>query len=590
MLLNRRLSIIDLTDAGWQPMGTPDGRYYITFNGQIYNYVELRRELAALGRRFRSNSDTEVLLNAYACWGLAALPRLEGMFAFAILDTRERKLVLARDFFGIKPLYYCYPSEGFAFASEQKALLAVPGVGRRVNPERLYSYLRHGTVDHGGETLLADIHQLPPGHYLELPIDGYLKQEPVCYWHVDLARSADISFGEAASHFQRLFLESVDRHLRSDVPVGVALSGGIDSSSILMATRFLGHQTGQMHAFSFVADDTAISEEHWIDMVGKASGALVHKVRIRPEELVQDLERLIAIQDEPFLDTRLYAQFRVFGLAHEAGIKVILTGQGADELLAGYGSHVAARLGSFLDQGQWLRALRLATRAARRPDVTVRGLMLGAANAVMAPKSRAARRRLGGDPFPRWLNAAWFRDRGVLGDGSAPSHYGRPPRADGPSILKDSLGRSLSETILPSLLRYEDRNAMNFSIENRVPFLTPRIAGFVLSLPDDYLISSDGTSKAVLRTAMQGIVPGPVLARRDKIAFLTTERDWLVAVRPWITATLEGEVASGIPALCGREMVNDWALITQGRRTYDSRVWRWVNFIHWLERIGGRLD
>jgi asparagine synthase (glutamine-hydrolysing) len=510
------------------------------------------------------------------------------MFAFAVLDTQERRLLLARDFFGIKPLYYGFTEGRFAFASELKALLAVPGIGRTINPTRLYRYLREGTADDGGETMLADIHQLPAGHYLEMSIDS-VAGRPVRYWSVELAARSSMPFPEAAAGFRDLFLESVDRHLRSDVPVGVALSGGLDSSSILMATQSGGGKSNRVHAFSYVADDAAISEERWIDLVGEASGVPLHKFRIRPEELVRDLDHLIAVQDEPFLDTRIYAQYCVFRSAHEAGMKVILDGQGADELLGGYGSHVAARLGALVRRGLLLGAIPFAIRSARRRDVGVRGLALGALKAMAPGYADRLGRWYGADRFPSSLNAEWFRERGVAprAEASRLTGGGHPDEA---TPFKDALRRSLVETILPSLLRYGDRSAMAFSLENRVPFLTPRLASFVLSQPDDYLIAPDGASKALLREAMRGIVPAAVLARRNKIAFLTTERDWLVAVRPWIGATLEGEAAAQVVPLDRTATLREWTLIAQGRRPYDSRVWRWVNLIKWIEHVGGRFD
>ncbi|HOW17996.1 MAG TPA: asparagine synthase (glutamine-hydrolyzing), partial [Phycisphaerae bacterium] len=361
-LVHRRLSIIDLTEAGRQPMGSADGRYYIVFNGEIYNYVELREELEGLGHTFRSRSDTEVLLTACARWGTAALPRLVGMFAFAILDTRERRLLLARDFFGIKPLYYVVNKGRFAFASELKVLLEFADRPRRINPERLYQYLRYGYTDHGGETFLKDVRQVPPAHYLQIRLDKLDDAEPVRYWDVDPTTRADVSFEQAARRTRELFLENMRLHLRSDVPVGTALSGGIDSSAIVMAMRQLGGKDLDLHTFSYVADDEAVSEERWVDVVTEAAGAVTHKVRPVPEELLADLDALIYSQDEPFGSTRIYAQYRVFRLAREAGIKVMLDGQGADEILGGYRFYLAARLASLIRQGRWVQVITILDR------------------------------------------------------------------------------------------------------------------------------------------------------------------------------------------------------------------------------------
>ena len=467
VLVHRRLSILDLTSAGRQPMATHDGRYYIVFNGEIYNYLELRKELKILGHRFRSRSDTEVLLAAYVQWGREALNRLVGMFALAILDIEARKLFLARDFFGIKPLYYTYWRDGFAFASEIKPLLELPGVNRRVNPQRLYEYLRFGITDRGAETLITDIKQLPAAYYMELSLDKPEAAHPVRYWQVDFSQRAELSFDEAAKRLQELFLENVRLHLRSDVPIGAALSGGIDSSSIVMAMRHLEPDI-DIHTFSFVADDPRISEERWVDLVGQAANATVHKVTFNPDELVKDLDALVGSQEEAFGSTNIYAQRRVFRQAHEAGIKVMMDGQGADELLGGYHYYIAARLGSLLRQGRWTEGLRLVRNASTLPGVGMLWLCLRAMDFLMPSSLQVHMRRLvKKDLVPSWLNLKWFQEHGVE---MRSNSY-----TSGKEVLTDSLYQDLAMLSLPSLLRYEDRNSMAFSIESRVPFLDSKV-------------------------------------------------------------------------------------------------------------------
>jgi asparagine synthase (glutamine-hydrolysing) len=578
-LLHRRLSILDLSDAGWQPMSSPDGRHHLVFNGEIYNYVELRRELEDLGHAFRSRSDTEVLLAAYGRWGRKALDRLVGMFAFAVLDTRDRTLFLARDFFGIKPLYYTHLPRGFAFASEIKALLELPGVRRRVDPQRLYDYLRFGLSDHGGRTLFAEVRQLPAAHCLEVHLDRPGEARPVRYWQVNLDDRLNLPLEEAGRRLRELFLENVRLHLRSDVPVGAALSGGIDSSAIVTAMRHLEPRL-DLHAFSYVADDRALSEERWIDEAGQAARAVVHKVRPAPGELVDDLDRLVYQQDEPFGSTSIYAQHRVFRLAREAGVTVMLDGQGADELLAGYRPYLAARLASLLRQGRLGQALGFLKRAAGLPGSGGRKhLLLHAAARSLPPCLRAWGLRLAGrGRMPDWLDASWFERQGV----TARPRPAAPPAAE---VLREELRQSLGETSLPMLLRYEDRNSMAHSIESRVPFLTPALVDFVLRLPEEHLIARDGTSKNVFRLAMRGLVPDAVLDRRDKIGFATPEQGWLAALRPWVERTLVGEAARAVPALDPAGVRREWRDVLDGRRPFDARVWRWVNLIRWADRF-----
>lgn len=569
VLLHRRLSILDLTAAGHQPMSTADRGFTIVFNGEIYNYRELRQELAALGVPFHTESDTEVLLQAYAHWGAACLRKLIGMFAFAIQDQRRRVLFLARDFFGIKPLYYAQTSGQFAFASEIKALLDWLPTGRAVEPQRLYDYLRHGRTDHGDRTMWRDIRQVPAAHYLEAPLDRPSQATPVRYWDVPTDEPIDISFDEAARRVRDLFLHNIRLHLRSDVPVGAALSGGIDSSAIVAAMRLVEPRT-EIHAFSYIADDPAVNEERWVDLIGTHAGAIVHKVRASSEELRGDLDRLIHTQDEPFGSTSIYAQYRVFGLARQHGIKVMLDGQGADELLAGYRQFVPARLASLLRQGRVQQAHRFAARAATLPGM--RGRLRSWLQAARLLTPNLGNRWL----MPRWLNARWFAERGVTWTASSARSRHR---------LLDELRQAVTTTSLPMLLRYEDRNSMAASIESRVPFLTPEFAEFVLRLPEEHILAGDGTTKSVFRSAMRGIVPDAILDRRDKIGFATPEQQWLTTLRPWIDEALSSARARAIPAFDLDAVQRDWAAVLAGRARFDFRVWRWVNLIRWADRF-----
>ncbi len=583
LLLHRRLSILDLSPGGWQPMGTPDGRYYIVYNGEIYNYVELRAELEALGVQFRTASDTEVLLAAYVQWGPGALNRLVGMFALAILDTRLRKIFLARDFFGIKPLYYVRWQGGLVFASELVPLLQLPGIRRRINTQRLYDYLRHGITDHGGETLLEEIRQVPAAHYMDVPLNAECAgAEPIRYWSVDLSERTELSFDAAARRLQELFVDNVRIHLRSDVPLGTALSGGIDSSSIVAVMRQLDSDL-TIHAFSYVADEPVVNEERWVDIVASKNNVVVHKVSPSPSDLIADFEALVDAQGECFGSTSIYAQRRVFQQARAAGIKVMLDGQGADELLGGYPYYVAARFASFVRDGKWVEAVRFLRNASTSHAASVASFSLRALDFLVPSQLQDPLRRwINKELMPAWMHERWFRERGVK--------PWSPGYISGNDVLKRTLHQTLTETSLPALLRYEDRNSMAFSIESRVPFLTPALVKFVFSLPEDYLIARDGTTKAVLRQAMRKIVPDEILDRKDKIGFATPERAWLLAQRRWVEQILASDAARGIPAIDAAEMSREWSRIVAGRRRFDFRVWRWLNTILWINKFSVDLN
>jgi len=574
LLMHRRLAILDLSAAGHQPMTTADEAHTIVFNGEIYNYRELRDELTSLGVSFRTQSDTEVLLKAYVHWGSACLNRLIGMFAFAIRDERRRVLFLARDCFGIKPLYYVPMAKGLAFASEIKALLEWLPIPRTADPQRLFDYLHYGRTDHGSATMWSAIKQVPAAHYLEAPLDRAGALEPVRYWSLPDDQPLDLSFPEATKRVQEIFLQNIRLHLRSDVPVGVALSGGTDSSAIACAMRAV-EPNADVHAFSFIADDPAMSEERWVDLIGDTAGATVHKIRAEPDDLIADLDRLIYTQDEPFGSTSIYAQYRVFKLAQERGIKVMLDGQGADELLAGYRSYVPARLSSLLRQGRFVDAVRFAENAGRLPGMRGRLRLWLKTASLLLPE--VGSRWLQNCRLPTWLNAGWFHERGV-----ALYALGGVKSRD---RLREELRQTVATTSLPMLLRYEDRNSMASSIESRVPFLTPGLADFVLRLPEEYILGQDGTTKNVFRQAMRGIVPHAVLDRRDKIGFATPEQRWLKTLRPWVEQTLASDRARNIAALHLPAVMRDWQAVLAGRATFDFRVWRWVNLIRWAERF-----
>lgn len=579
--VHRRLTILDLSTAGWQPMLSPDGRYAIIFNGEIYNYLELRSELAGLGVSFQSRSDTEVLLQACIHWGTAALNRLTGMFAFALLDTHEQTLFLARDPFGIKPLFFAEsPGKGFAFASEIGALLALPWIGRETNPQRLFEYLRFGHTDAGGQTMFADIASLPAAHYLRLDLADPRPAAPQRYWAIDPQRRTALSFEEAAEELRARFIDNVRLHLRSDVPTGVQLSGGIDSSAICAAARHIAPD-GELHAFSYAAAPPAPNEEHWIDLVGHATGARVHKTRPAPHELMRDLTALVKLQHEPFASTGMYAQYRVFKLVAQQGVKVTLDGQGADEMFAGYPTFQAARLAALIKQGRIPQAVRLLRHLLGRQGLErPGGLLMRLASWLLPQAVQGGARRLAGQPvIPNWLDTGWFRDHGV--------DAATPHRPRGREALRHLLIETLTRTSLPALLRFSDRNAMAHSVECRVPFLTPDFAQFALSLPEHHLVAGDGTTKSILRHALRGLVPDPVLDRRDKVGFATPEQAWLLGSADQVDAILASPRLDRIPALQTQAIRKSWSAIRAGKRTYEPAMWRWLNLILWSEAFQG---
>lgn len=575
-LAHRRLSILDVSEAGQQPMGSPDRRIWLSYNGEVYNYLELRTELANEGFTFSTGTDTEVIIAAYRAWGDACFRRFTGMFALALVDLDRRRLLLARDHFGIKPLYYHRTDERIIFASELKALTMSAGL-RDVDPQVAFDYLAHAQVDHREETFIHGVYQVPAAHFLEIDMSApNVRIDPTRFWSIDLDRRRDATPQEAADEFRRLFMDSVTLHLRSDVPLGSCLSGGLDSSAIVCAVAELVGTGAERHTFSYVAREAGIDESAFADLVNRHTGATGHRIESDPVELVSDMRELIRVQDYPFASTSIYAQARVFGLAKDNGIRVMLDGQGADELLAGYRSYLGAHFTQMLVTGRLAALGRSIARAVRQPDVSPAMLALWT-GAVMVPQAwhRAARAVVREPVVPPWLRSDWVdtnvqqvvRDRtGVKNRRHA---------------LREYMAHQLTVSSLPALLRYEDRNSMAYSIESRVPFLTPAIAEFLFALPDDEVLR-DGVTKPVLRRAMRGLVPDAILDRKDKIGFATPERTWLVGpLADYVRKTLTSDVAHEIPALEPTKMLQEFERVAAGTQRFSFTTWRWINLIEW---------
>jgi asparagine synthase (glutamine-hydrolysing) len=578
VLGHTRLSVIDLTSAGHQPMTCGFGRYAIVFNGEIYNYRELKIELQALGFFFHSDTDTEVLLAALTIWGLECLNRLVGMFAFAFYDKKERNLFLARDAFGIKPLFYHPDPKFFAFASEMPALLKMMPKRLGISLKQACDYLVHGSYDQSACTFLDGIYHLPPGHWMQVDLAtgkvGLTKR----WWWPSIQLRSDINFQEAVSQLRELFLKSVRLHLRSDVPLGAALSGGIDSSAVVCAMRYLEPEM-PIHTFTYVARGSTVDEESWADIVNQHVGAITHKVIFEPSELLGDMEDMIASQGEPFGSTSIYAQYRVFRRVREEGVVVTLDGQGADEMLAGYGGYPYRLYESLLEQ--------------QDQEGLDKFLQTW-------PEFKSYRGKAGWKAWLRNCTPAWVRNirRKMLGK-DKPAWVRYVPKESGLNIPnsifptrdpKEGYGRRLVEELrdnlcgrgLASLLRHGDRNSMRYSVESRVPFLTTEIAEFLLQLPESFLLSNTGETKSVFRAAMRGIVPDAILDRRDKIGFETPERDLLLANRDKLNEWLDK--LDDIPFVDAGKCRLEMEEVLSGQKPFSFMPWRVINYCRWVSK------
>lgn len=583
---HRRLSILDVSPAGHQPMSYEDGRFWIVFNGEIYNHPKLRQELESLGHHFFSRSDTEVLLAAYAQWGESCLGRLEGMFAFVLLDRTTKTVLAARDRFGIKPLYYWISPAGIlAFASEIKQFSTLPGWRAAINGQRVYDFLAWGLIDHTEETLFHGVRQVQPGAAVHLDLrdpgaSGHCSRLTTFRWYRLEPRPFQGTFDEAAQAFRDRFTAVVQAHLRADVPVGSCLSGGLDSSSIVCVVNGFLREEGVrelQHAFSACSPIARFDEREYIDVVLAQTGVEGHCVYPDPDRLFRELERITWHQDEPFGSTSIFAQWSVFALAAQHGVKVMLDGQGADEQLAGYRGFHGALYASLFCRLRWLELFRELRAAGKTQGISPWWALKYVADAVLPDVLRLPLRALFGQVSarPDWLNLERL--------GAVPHD---PFRREGPATSVGELSRrQLTATNLQMLLHWEDRDSMAHSIEARVPFLDHALVEFVLGLPDSFKLYR-GVTKRVLREGMRGILPEAIRTRMSKLGFATPEEHWLRYQSPEkFRAALRRAVerSEGILTERSMDILND---MISGRRDFSFLPWRMISFGAWIERFG----
>lgn len=586
---HRRLAIIDVSDAGLQPMGDASGRYQMVFNGEIYNYIELREEMRAKGEVFVSESDSEVLLRAYMLWGEAVLDRLRGMFAFIIWDDRDKRLFAARDRYGIKPLYLVHGAHGVALASEIKQLHGLPGLSGRMNIARVHDFLASGISEHTSETMFEGITQLRGGECITIDTSkGTPLQAAPRRWYPATAGDLKLSEAEAAERFRELLSDSVRLHLRSDVLVGSCLSGGLDSSAIVcLMSNLLGSGEGgaKVNTVSACYAEKSVDEKPFMDAVVAHAHTEPHFIFPKAEDVFQRASDITWHQDEPFGSTSIFAQWCVFEEARRAGIKVMLDGQGADEQLAGYHSGFAYYMADLTRRRQFGQLLRTMIERNRYHGTSVFE-QLSRYVVPLLPRGLAGLMRRKHQQLTQhdWLGTDILREKGNPGTAFqlASDLLGLPTVTDIRSLCMTlTYGSNLA-----MLLHWEDRNSMAHSIEARVPFLDHPLVEFNLALGNDHKIVG-GDTKRVLRKGMAGILPEVVKERRDKLGFATPEQIWFRGpLRGLVTEGIEATLAL-YPGLMNADGVRALASdMLDGRRPVDFTLWRIVNLGMWGKRFG----
>ena len=518
---HRRLSIIDLSETGNQPMHYADGRYTITFNGEIYNYIELKEFLQQKNYTFHSTSDTEVLLALYDLKKEKALQDLDGMFAFAIWDEKEKTLFCARDRFGEKPFYYYRNKNFFAFASEMKALFSLD-ISRAIDMKHVYSYLLYGTCENIHDphtTFFEHIHQLEPSHFLTLDVNGNLKTKK--YWDINFEDIVSIEEKKAEEQFRELFKTSVERRLRSDVPVGSSLSGGLDSSSIVMMIDKIKHDGLQQKTFSARFPGFARDESPYMNLVTQSSDVEPHFVIPTAESILNNLGKITRHHEWPVGSMSVTSQYEVMKLAKENHIKVLQDGQGADEVLAGYTMYWPFYLMQLFRQNRKkYKGVKLSLEQLHERKMDLPSPLhfyLQSYSQKLYNTLQGARRKM------KKADSPFF-------NGIDPELVNRYKKEKNPiykpSHLKELLHHSTMRHGLNELLRYADRNSMAHSVEVRLPFLSHTLVEFAFRLPEDFLIHN-GWTKYILRKSMSDILPSEIAWRKDKVGYEPPQQDWL---------------------------------------------------------------
>lgn len=566
---HRRLAIIDTSIAAAQPMASEDGGLVVVYNGEIYNHVELRAELAGLGHRFRTGSDTEVLLAAFAHWGEECLSRFNGMFAFVLWDRHNNLLFAARDRFGVKPLYLWHDTRGVALCSEIKQLTALQGFQARLAPGPAQDFLAWGVFDHTAETLFAGVRQLLGGECATIRLERPVAIAEVRRWYVPprvggLVLPAD----GAQARLRELLDDAVRIRLRSDVPVGACLSGGLDSSSIvcLAAPRV----ESPLVTVSACYDDPEIDESRHIAVINEAARTRPMIVRPDGSELPQLLDQLVYHQDNPVTSTSVFAQWCVFAAARQAGVPVMLDGQGADEQWCGYHPFFTAHHSALLRRGQLALLWREMAAQRRRHGTPAWWQAKVALRALLPKQARHWTRRLRGSGHPDWLRPV------------EPSQRPLPATVD----PEDLIHSQIYHTSLPMLLHYEDRNSMAHGVESRLPFMDYRLVELALGLGGRHKIV-DGETKWLLRRAMEGTLPPAIRHRQDKIGFATPQADWLT--RPGRALVAEGlaEAARRFPDLfCADALQRLIRSCAANDSPPHADIWRIVSFAAWGRVFG----
>ncbi len=556
--------------SGRQATEQADDRILLACDGVIDNQPELIRELKTVGYEVTSTSQFEVLRAAFDQWGPDCLSRLTGSFACAVVDFRRRSLILARDAFGTRPLYYTRENGwGVFFASQINALLELASVARKANHASLYRYLAYNVMEHGAETFFAGVEQVLPGHYLEVPLDKPAQSSLIRYRRVVSARTK-LTFDEAVEHVRHLVIRAVASQAGGHNNVGATLSGGFDSSFIAAAFERAkpGAPLALYTCVPIVKGGTfSRSEEAWAELAASGLRVPVNKVRVPADDLPASFDSLVCLQEEPFSSPVVFAQLQVFRAAQEDGVRVMLSGQGGDTLFATSTDQLLRSMLAQVRRGQWRTAAATLRAGSRLPESSIRRLAVAAARIAIPERGQELVRRLHRSPRLDWLKLDCLKKDWVeLDPVPRPDNFGLP------------------------MLRLEDRNSVACSILNRMPLLTPELQDFVGSLPAEYLVTADQPMKSIESAAMRSLVPDAILARRERYGFPVPIREWLVELAPWVDKNIAE--LERLPFFEPRRVRQIWEGVQSNDNSTSAAflIWRWIFLAGWVRVFDVSLD
>ncbi|HMQ79591.1 MAG TPA: asparagine synthase (glutamine-hydrolyzing) [Ignavibacteria bacterium] len=574
ILAHRRLSIIDLSASGHCPMSDKDGKIWLTYNGEIYNYIELREELKNAGFNFRTASDTEVIINSYLHWGTQCLSKFNGMWSFAIWDSGKKRLLLARDRFGVKPLYYTKEHDYFAFSSEMKPLAVYRNFDTAVNKKKIPFYLIYGNRLNSNDTYLEGINSLPASHYLTYE-NG--RTELVRYYDVPSARDTGGSDSEIARSIVELLEDSIKLRFRSDVPVGTCLSGGFDSSSIVSLASDAGENN--IETFSAVWNEMDCDESYYIDIVNERFKCSANKVIPQESEFAEVFQKLCYYQEIPTEGPGLYPQWYVMQKAKEK-VKVLLDGQGGDEVFGGY-----FQMGAYL-RGV-LRDKNIFRIAAESPNFMkfFNKNGLHSFTSWLFPRQYGYMTRSKLSARFSIINSDLLNqmDRGAL-------YFDVEPTKKLGSYLGSLSYHFIRNMTIPALLHYEDRSSMAHSLESRVPFLDYRLVELGVNLSSKYL-AHKGVSRPLYRKALKPYLPEEVVNRKDKLGFPVPFAEWTHgSLKNMINDELLSSNTLLFDYVDKQSLINNLDAHFSKTRDYSWEIWRLLSLNNFLKLFSGKTS